>query len=166
MSETFSWVEPTSYALLAIKLCGRRNHPRVAEAERLLLDRACQDGGWNYGNHTVFGARLVGFVPTTALAALALQDVDRASDTVNRALAFLDREIKARQSTLSLALTLLCFDVFGQPTANLAEALGRRQASDGSWRQQIHLTALALLALEAASGGINGFELSRGSLGG
>jgi uncharacterized protein (DUF362 family) len=78
ISDTFSWVENTSYALAALKACGRRDHPRVAEAERLLLDRVCQDGGWNCGNNVVCGAHLMGFVPTTALAALALQGLPEA----------------------------------------------------------------------------------------
>src|SRR5699024_403026 len=47
IDNTFSWVEPTSYALLALKAHGIGTHSRVQEAERLLLDRVCADGGWN-----------------------------------------------------------------------------------------------------------------------
>jgi len=158
ISGTFSWVEPTSYALLALKMCGLKP-PRVAVAEALLVDRVCQDGGWNYGNHTALGAPLVAYVPTSALAALALQDVAAAGEVVNRGLAFLDRELKSHQSALSLALTILCFDVFGRSKGDLAQALCRRQEPDGSWRQQIHVTALAVLALQAVAGGKNVFKL-------
>jgi hypothetical protein len=139
-------------------MCGQKNHPRVAEAERLLIDRACKDGGWDYGNHTALGATLVAYVPTSALAALALQDVAAAGEVVDRGLAFMDREIQSRQSALSLALTILCFNVFGKVTTDLAQALCHRQEPDGSWRQQVHVTALAMLALEA-TGGENVFKL-------
>jgi len=51
----FSWVEPTAWCLLLLKrrrarLPDRRVPARIAEAERLLDDRACAGGGWNYGN--------------------------------------------------------------------------------------------------------------------
>jgi hypothetical protein len=154
-SGTFSWVEPTSYALFALKLAGHGRHPRVIEAERLLLDRVCQDGGWNYGNRVVYGAAFQGYLPNTALAALALQDSATARPTVERGLVFLERGIQTHQSTLALSLAILCFQSFSKPVAPLVAALKSRQQGDGSWRQQVHLTALAELALQAAGGGVN-----------
>jgi len=159
ISDTFSWVEPTSYAVLALKLSGHGDHPRVAEAERLLLDRACVGGGWNYGNRIVFGRELIPFLPTTALAALALQRVPAATPMIDQSLGVLRREVSQHQSTLTLALTILCLNAFDQPTETLATALARRQRPDGSWRQAVHLTALAILALECAAGGLNVFKL-------
>src|SRR4029453_8208489 len=58
---TFSWVEPTAWALLALKkfrqVAGAPVDPdRLTEAETLLLDRSCVLGGWNYGNSNMFGA--------------------------------------------------------------------------------------------------------------
>ena len=47
---------------------------RLEQAERLLFDRQCAGGGWNYGNSEVLGQKLHAYVPTTALALLALQD--------------------------------------------------------------------------------------------
>ena len=41
---TFSWVEPTSWACLALHRLGQGEHPRVREGERLLLDRAVRRG--------------------------------------------------------------------------------------------------------------------------
>jgi hypothetical protein len=158
-SGTFSWVEPTSYAMLALKLTGHSRHARVAEAERLLLDRVCEDGGWNYGNRIIYGATFQGFPSTTALAALALQDSAVARPVVERGLAFLKRGMQSHQSALTLSLAILCFQVFSKPVAPLVAALKSRQQSDGSWRQQVHLTALAALALQAADGGANVFAL-------
>jgi hypothetical protein len=44
----------------------------VAEAVRLLMDRQLPEGGWNYGNTTVFSARLRPLPESTGLALAAL----------------------------------------------------------------------------------------------
>ena len=41
INDTFSWVQPTSYAIFALKLVGLREHARIKEAEALLFDRMC-----------------------------------------------------------------------------------------------------------------------------
>ncbi len=155
----FSWVEPTACALLALKRGGQRDHPRVAEGEKMLLDRQCADGGWNYGNPAVFGAALHGFLPTTALATLALQGSRTANEATRRGLDFLQREIQKHRSALALSLAILCLAAFGRPVAEPAATLAARQQPDGSWRQDVRLTALAVLALQTADGGPNLFKL-------
>jgi len=158
VSNTFSWVEPTSYAILALRQAGYAAHPRVAEAERLLLDRVCVDGGWNYGNPIVFDKVLDAFVPTTAWALMALHDVAAAKEAVERGLAFLQQATKQYPSTLSLALTILCLNLFEEQTEPFVSLLLERQQVDGSWRHMIHLTALSVLALQSVWGGINVFK--------
>lgn len=74
---TSSWVEPTAHALMALgRVAGRREHTgledRIAVGRRMLLDRRCRDGGWNYGNRRVLGADLPSQPETTALALMAL----------------------------------------------------------------------------------------------
>jgi len=69
----FSWVEPTAWACLALRRAGFGDHPRVGEGLRLLLDRAFDDGGINYGNRTVLGRRTDPIPGPTALMLLALQ---------------------------------------------------------------------------------------------
>lgn len=53
---TFSWVEPTAWACLALTKLGQGEHPRVREGVQLLLDRAFDSGGANYGNKRVLTA--------------------------------------------------------------------------------------------------------------
>jgi len=72
-----SWVEPTAHALMALRGAARRAknrdwNGRIAMSERMLLDRRCRDGGWNYGNRRVLGADLPSYPETTALALMAL----------------------------------------------------------------------------------------------
>lgn len=76
--DTSSWVEPTTHALVALKLASPKyrdakllDRIRLGHAE--LLDMRASDGGWNYGNRTVWGVDLPSYPETTALAAIGLQ---------------------------------------------------------------------------------------------
>jgi len=69
----FAWVEPTSWACLALRAAGRGEHPRVKEGQKLLLDRAFDTGGANYGNRVVLGKSTEPIPGPTAMMLLALQ---------------------------------------------------------------------------------------------
>ena len=54
-------------------MCGQGGlENRVDVGKRMLLERRCRDGGWNYGNRRVLGADLPSYPETTALALMAL----------------------------------------------------------------------------------------------
>lgn len=69
----FSWVEPTAWACLGLRKAGYGGHARVLEGQRLLLDRAFDDGGINYGNRHILGKPLEPVPGPTAIMLLALQ---------------------------------------------------------------------------------------------
>jgi uncharacterized protein (DUF362 family) len=69
----FSWVEPTAWACLALSQAGHGSHDRVGEGRRLLLDRAHEEGGINYGNRRILGKFTEPMPGPTALMLLALQ---------------------------------------------------------------------------------------------
>jgi uncharacterized protein (DUF362 family) len=71
--ETFSWVEPTAWACTALRATGQGSHPRVREGLRLILDRAFDTGGVNYGNRTVLGKKTDPIPGPTAALLIALQ---------------------------------------------------------------------------------------------
>ena len=71
--QNFSWVEPTAWACLALRAAGQGTHPRVREGTRMLLDRAMDDGGINYGNRRILGKMTDPIPGPTALMLLALQ---------------------------------------------------------------------------------------------
>lgn len=156
---TASWVEPTAYALLGLKANGMKAHERVQTGERFLFDRACYDGGWNYGNKEVLKVVLEPMPTNTCFALLALQDADRTHETIKKSVAYLEQEIAARQSSLLLSLSTLCLEIYGRPTDSLLANLLARQQANGSWRDNIHLTALAALALQIAVENKNVFKL-------
>ena len=127
VADTFSWVEPTACCLLAMKCYARRtgrpiDMQRVRDAERMLQDRVCRSGGWNYGNSNVLGTELHPYVPTTALALLALQDQGSAAWVV-RSVDWLAAHALTERSSLALALTVLALDVHGRRTSDVRQAL-------------------------------------------
>jgi hypothetical protein len=147
---TFSWVEPTAYCLLGVKRArglgaGRHTETsaRVDEAERMLADRACAGGGWNYGNANAFDKDLRPHGPTTALALLALQD-RRDLPCVQTGLQFLTAHAERERSGLALALSLICLRAFGVDHAALRRAAIQQIAV--SLAMGNHATLGALLA--------------------
>jgi hypothetical protein len=99
---THSWVEPTAYAVLALRAAGRGDHPRVRDGVRLLLDRALPDGGWNYGNIRVFDGVLRPFPATTGMALAALHG-EPSDSRIEAGMAYLDRELPRIRAPISLA---------------------------------------------------------------
>ena len=118
---TFSWVEPTCWGILALKKARASGvaepaaPARIAEAEKLLIDRRCQPGGWNFGNASVMGQDLRPYVPTTALGLLAMQD-RRQEEAVVRGLTTLETIWRDEISALALGLSLVCLRVYGRPS--------------------------------------------------
>jgi uncharacterized protein (DUF362 family) len=70
---TFSWVEPTAWACLALRHAGHGRDVRVVEGTKLLLDRAFDSGGVNYGNRFILGKPTEPIPGPTAAMLLALQ---------------------------------------------------------------------------------------------
>jgi len=127
---TFSWVEPTSWCLLALKR-GKRTSQQQGfdaqsdEADQLLIDRCCKGGGWNYGNSNVFGKDLRPYVPTTAVALMALQD-QRGAHQVTRSLEWMTENSTRELSGFALSLALLASTVFRQEAGPVDQLLGQR----------------------------------------
>ncbi|MCC7008009.1 MAG: hypothetical protein IT184_04270 [Acidobacteria bacterium] len=149
---TFSWVEPTALAVIALK---RALHDgwdvpgapaRVEEAERLLLDRVCDGGGWNFGNATMMGQDLRPYVPTTALGLIAMQD-RRDHPAVSQSLRYLEAHWQDEPSVTAAALSLISLATLGRPVAALRVDLERR-AADAVAAGHLHALALASLALD------------------
>jgi hypothetical protein len=116
---TFGWVEPTAWCLLALKKWARvpgalADAGRIDQAERLLLDRICKPAGWNYGNSNALGQDLQPYVPTTAVAMLAMQD--RQSDpAIERSVQFLEEQALSERSGSSLSLAAQALAVYQRP---------------------------------------------------
>ncbi len=148
-SGTSSFVEPTAYALLALKKARPYAHDarlpgRVREAELMLYDRMCTGGGWNYGNSIVFEADLWPFADVTALTLIALQD-HQAAEANQRSLRALRGMAERVDSGLALAWVTLCLSLYGDDLTAWRRRLAKRHAETG-FLGQTKSVALALLA--------------------
>lgn len=153
--DTFGWVEPTACALIALKtlrddLPESSTRSRIEEGERLILDRVCEGGGWNYGNSRVYDEELWAYPDTTALALLALQDRPDLP-AVRSSLDTLDGMIARNDSLLAASLALLCARVYGRPAEVLSRRITERLETGSPW---IDLRALALAGLALRDGEI------------
>jgi len=93
---TFSWVEPTAWAILSLRSVGLQDNPRVTEGIEFLLDRLMDEGGANYGNKTVLGKLLDPVPGPTALCLLALNGTKGATNAkVGASIAYLKQSIFA-----------------------------------------------------------------------
>jgi len=113
VESTHAWVEPTAYAILALRAAGNGEHPRVREGIRLLLDRAIPGGGWNYGNPRIYKSTLRPFPGPTgiALTALAGQPGD---SRIEAGIAYLGHELLHVRSPLSLGWGLIGLTAWGR----------------------------------------------------
>lgn len=147
--ETFSWVEPTAWCVLALKKLKAIAPPdsaaRIAEAERMLENRCCEIGGWNYGNASALGQDLRPHVPPTAMALLSLHD-RRDRPFVVKSIDFLDGAQLKEQSGAALGLTALCLRVYGRDPASVEARLAEVSVQTEALGN-IHSMAIALHAL-------------------
>ena len=144
---TAPWVEPTACALLSLRRAGLWDHPRAKAGLAMLLDRQCEDGGWNYGNPEVLGTQLESDLPPTAWAVMALPPGEAAA----RGLARLDAAVTV-PSTMTRSLAMLARAAHGLDSAALAPLLMSRQDPDGGFGGRCDWTALAICALSAQDG--------------
>jgi hypothetical protein len=158
---TFSWVEPTAWGLIALKRLGRRGDvvtdARIEEAERLMVDRACRQGGWNFGNADVLGTPLEPYVSATALGLLAMAD-RRSIESVARSFRYLVTHRLSERSAMALGLSRVALGVYEASADDVSAAI------EETWRRtaflgNLHVTALALYAEVGAAGGYEAFRV-------
>jgi uncharacterized protein (DUF362 family) len=163
---TFSWVEPTAWACLALRRAGQCEHPRVREGEKLLLDRALEQGGVNYGNRRIFGVSLEAIPGPTALMLLALQG-RQADPRVAAAVEFLRRQADAGEDLEHLCWARLALDAYADHPG-VADSLPRLEAriramyaarAETPWLRPAPLRE-ALTALALNAGRVNPFRLA------
>jgi hypothetical protein len=151
---TISWVEPTAWALIALKSwhaadASTEAADRIRVGERLLADRMCKSGGWNYGNSMIFDAALPPHGTVTALGLLALADKQYAR-AARISLEFLVAHRLGERSASALALSLLALRAYAMPADDVEDAL-RSQWEHTKYLHNIVGIALALSAVTRSS---------------
>ena len=114
---TSSWVEPTSFALMALrsadpKLLPASARQRCDQAVALLYDRMCPGGGWNCGNPRVYGVDGEALVLATCWALLAIRDfAEKPGRAVS--LAWVQNNFPQVRSAASLAVATMTLENYG-----------------------------------------------------
>lgn len=147
---SFSWVEPTSYALMALKkmrqrLSGTKAGERIRQADAMIYDRMIEGGGWNYGNSKVLDYALWPYPDLTAMALIALQDHAKLP-TNQESLKVLNRIAQETDSGLALGWAAVCLNLYGQDSAPLQRQIDKRFAATEFLGETKSLT-LAAIAL-------------------
>jgi hypothetical protein len=146
----FSWVEPTAYALMALKRArpqadDARAEARIREAELMIYDRMCAGGGWNYGNSRVLGEDLWPYPDATAVALIALQD-HATRDANRQSLHALRKMLETNDSGLTLSWSVLCLQLYGHEVLELRRRL-EQSFEARAFLGESRALALAVLAL-------------------
>lgn len=115
--ETHSWLEPTAWAVLALRHENLARNTRVQEGLMVIRDRAIVtqegQGGWNYGNKSVLGTTLRPQPAPTGLALMALAGVDASSPIDRQARAYLKAALPETRAASSLGWGLLGLRAWG-----------------------------------------------------
>jgi hypothetical protein len=151
IGDTFTWIEPTAWGVLALKRARKLgwngvDEARLRESESVLFDRVCTVGGWNYGNSNMLGRELHAYVPNTAVGLLALQD-KRDDPAVQRSVAFLEEHATWECSSYALGLAAIALRAYGRDVSAALASLERQLPITTDLGQQLGL-AMALLAFD------------------
>jgi hypothetical protein len=98
----YAWIEPTAWAILALRRKGLTEHKRVIQGIQLIVDRALPSGGWNYGNSIVFDTELLPQPAPTGLALLAFSGLKPKDSMVEKSLRILRDMLPKIRSPQSL----------------------------------------------------------------
>lgn len=113
---TSSWVEPTSFALMAFEDCDVALLPPTAIKRRqsaiaMLYDRMCPGGGWNCGNPRVYGVDGQALVLPTCWALLALRRQPESSQRA-KSLVWLQNEFPKIQTAASYSIASITMSTY------------------------------------------------------
>ena len=158
IAETHAWVEPTAYALMALRVCRYTSHSRTRDAVRLLLDRQLPGGGWNYGNTTVFGQELRPMPETTGPALEALAGMTP-RDVVEKSIVYLRSRREHLDTPMSLAWAILGLHAWQERPEQAQEQILRVLAAQDQYGPCDTISlSLLLLAWQCQTGLVRSLE--------
>jgi hypothetical protein len=147
---TASWVEPTSYAVLAMRgspssLLPAKARLRLQLAESLLYERMCPGGGWNCGNPMVYGVPGEPQVGPTVWALLALRRNSERPE-MRQSVNWLEKNWETISSPARVALSAIALDVFGRPNPAAGTSL-RNLCENDQMLRNVPVAAWIMLAM-------------------
>jgi hypothetical protein len=141
-----AWVTPSAISILALEKARRYQmaggiQQRIEIGQQFLMDRICQDGGWNYGRANVLGVEADSYPETTGQALLALRGLPPAK--LEKPLAAAQAQARRCQSAEGLSWLQLGLQAHGITAAGPARVFPHRHVAD---------TSLGILAQAALRG--------------
>ena len=147
VENTFSWVEPTALALIALRTTGYEKHPRAIEAVTLLIDRQLPKGGWNYGNTIVYGNELHPMPGPTGIALQALAGLVPRKQ-IEKSLNNLKTTVEKLYTPFALGWSLLGLSAWNERPAGAKELI--RSSLERQKRYGLYSTSLLSLLVLAS----------------
>lgn len=144
IDDTHSWVEPTALALFALGATGNGDHGRADEARKMLMDRQLTQGGWNYGNTSVFDQELRPLPDSTGMALAALSG--RIESGLGKSLSYLNEKVVDLSTPLSLAWGIIGLSAYNLRPDGITDLIARcldKQKLFGNY-DTIHLSLLVI----------------------
>lgn len=141
---THSWLEPTAYAVLALRAVGLGDHPRTREGIRLILDRSMPDGGWNYGNTRVLASALRPFPATTGIALAALSG-QPSNTQIEAGVVYLQQKLSRIRAPVTLGWGLVGLTACGARPTDANDWLAR--AAKRAAEDQCNVVEYAMILL-------------------
>jgi len=129
---THSWVEPTAMAIRALCVAGEPYHERTIQGVLLLLDRQLPNGGWNYGNTTVYGKTLKPIPTSSGIALWALAGLP-ARDKVEMSIKYLSEQLPLLRTPNSIAWAILGLRAWGITTQKSDELISASLQQQGRY---------------------------------
>jgi hypothetical protein len=155
VENTHSWVEPTALATLALCREGLHDHGRVKAGIHLILNRALESGGWNYGNPAVLGRALRAQPGPSGLALLALAAHGDDSPECRRGIDYLRQALRDVRAGTSLGWGILALRAWDACPPEAATWLGESYRRFGARPDGV--VSLALLLLASSETGLDLF---------
>lgn len=143
-----SWVEPTALSIFALRSATKSapKNDRIKEAVIFLKDRRCREGGWNIGSPSMFSKDLTPRSHSTALALIALKGV--APDMIqSQDIRALRMEMNNENRALAFAWGSVALQSLDENDEISVLKLKSMQKQNGSWDDNINLTAIAFAAM-------------------
>jgi hypothetical protein len=141
--QTHSWVEPTAFAVLALKAAGKSSDPAAREGIAVLIDRQLPGGGLNYGNTEVLGQLLRPHVEPTGIGLIALAGESDASRRIAKSIAWLRRSTGPQTTPLSLGWAVLGLKAHTIELPNIDDWLAAAAVKAAGSPHKLALLALA-----------------------
>lgn len=148
--DTFDWVEPTAYTLVALRKLDLEEKLQriVAFAESFLLNVSCPTGGWNCGDRNPLGTVIPADVQFSTLALMALRSKEK-EVAIKRSVDFLKN--KKMESTAEYAWGALALKTYKEDNSNLLQEVIKLQDSAGKFTDNIITHSIACLAMEKSN---------------